>query len=1583
MRIKKKKMVKPFVLALAASQCMTAFAGSWSVTSQNQWIYTRDDGTRQPGGWFTDPADKKKYYLDDAGAIISGWKQIDGIWYFFNTVHDGTFGSALTSKWQWIDGYCYMFDADGKMYANTTTPDGFAVNKDGQWTENGNAVYVAGKGIITKTTTTATPTATVSRSSGSSGGGGGSSSGSGGGSSRTTYYSYTVKYVDTEGNVLATTDGKTTKNSFITVSAKEFDGYEYSEGEIGSQKVTENGATFLLTYKKKEEKKEENNTNENTDNTETDKEEICSYTVLYLNSNDDTELDRVTGSVKRGETVSVKNKVDGYTAVVGNVSSFTVTEDGQEIKLYFTEKKENYSYTIRYEDADGKTLASITGTAEKGSTVNIPGKEFDDYTCVSDEDSFELNEDNMEIIVSYRSDKVEDEDKATDSDAKKQEYSYTISYIDKDTGDLLMQEKNAAVKGAVVSPDMEFDGYRYADDYSFTVGSGKNDFKVYLIFEEDEEVFEDTEYTVTCVDVSNQEIKVFRGKVTVGDSPVTVTTNYTIDGYALDDNPNITVTKGETNSFRLVYKRTANNSVKVICRDIDTMKDIETKTIKGRTGDSVDLTGICPNGYEAAGNLPESITISSNEANNTIYLYYKKITEKTETKEEANFTIQFRAYGDNDTLVEEDVTGKWTVGEKFPYYFHKVVNDAQGRTWTAVGDNPQIFEMGDHAANIFTIEYVLTGQEEEKDTKRAYSIKYVAEDTGSVLGITTGIGNVGDEIPYTNTFDSYGFANTSGNYHVIEDEEDNNTVTVTLKRNKFPAPEKNEHTGKYDGYEWLALFVDDDGNQLLPNVSGFTAKGDRIYFNYPDTIEKDGVTYRAVKKAPYIEYTDQTAYQQYIIQYVAGENSETKLDEWTTKAQEKKDAFYGTTPYHFFVAYREKNSWNDIGLQLGIGSKDSEVEISALDIPGWNEPSENLGSFTLDEDGKTEIAQYEKPNGGTSLGYNKRSYTIRIVDEDGNDLFTPYTGYAAFVKTNTSIDFPVYYPSSFYDAEGNRWEADETGPVNFVLSAISTNEKTISYHKVYVNKKEQFIVTNNTEFNKVLNDFAAHTNDADEHDYYVIGKGYDTAVSEVSSTMSLYNLAGYSNEIVDTFTLDGVDYTVSHVSYYRKWHAEACTHEWKAEEELTGNCLTTASKTVKCTKCGEEVKVLVPAIGHKDKNHDGSCDACGVRLSQNIGDQITVTWDSGSLGFGKKDYTFTCIDTDYNGTGKMLYIASEGIGSDIYGTYTRADGASYNSSALHEFLDDRFADGLSNKANLNVIDGDAVSILTKEEYNKYQAEAENKYDFPSGTYLTKSTFADAVTLTDGTTVSKEAASSYEVHPVILLDSTDTDQKAENTTWHVGDLQAREINGKLYLFRCVDENYMDKTSTDKSMALFLCDTVIPSSEGLGFDEDDGTQSTRFFGDTNNYKYSVINQWLNDNNPDTDNLVRMNIGIKNEYTGSSAKGLFSSVTEKSFSRFTRSNPQVLYSGFFIPSLEEAISMKDYLWKVDHSDTDNADTIITKYCGAYWLRTPEYGTTDMIYTVNLKTGVIEPRSVKATENNDLCDIGIRPMYAMYQNS
>ena len=50
---------------------------------------------------------KEWYYMNNSGAIQTGWQQIGGKWYYFNT--------------------------SGALLTNTTTPDGYTVNANGEW----------------------------------------------------------------------------------------------------------------------------------------------------------------------------------------------------------------------------------------------------------------------------------------------------------------------------------------------------------------------------------------------------------------------------------------------------------------------------------------------------------------------------------------------------------------------------------------------------------------------------------------------------------------------------------------------------------------------------------------------------------------------------------------------------------------------------------------------------------------------------------------------------------------------------------------------------------------------------------------------------------------------------------------------------------------------------------------------------------------------------------------------------------------------------------------------------------------------------------------------------------------------------------------------------------------------------------------------------------------------------------------------------------------------------------------------------------------------------------------------------------
>lgn len=70
-------------------------------------------------------------------AFAGQWKQdATGYWWDEN-------GTYPKNEWKWIDGNgdgvseSYYFGSDGYLLTNTTTPDGYTVNADGQWVENG------------------------------------------------------------------------------------------------------------------------------------------------------------------------------------------------------------------------------------------------------------------------------------------------------------------------------------------------------------------------------------------------------------------------------------------------------------------------------------------------------------------------------------------------------------------------------------------------------------------------------------------------------------------------------------------------------------------------------------------------------------------------------------------------------------------------------------------------------------------------------------------------------------------------------------------------------------------------------------------------------------------------------------------------------------------------------------------------------------------------------------------------------------------------------------------------------------------------------------------------------------------------------------------------------------------------------------------------------------------------------------------------------------------------------------------------------------------------------------------------------
>ena len=115
------------VLAAALSMSMgisvAAYAASWEHDSKGWW-----------------------YIADDYKYPVSQWRNIDGNWYYFNSK-----GYTLTG-WQWIGGKSYFFnDGSNKsfpysaMLKSTKSPDGYDLNAEGAWVQNGVVMTKSGE----------------------------------------------------------------------------------------------------------------------------------------------------------------------------------------------------------------------------------------------------------------------------------------------------------------------------------------------------------------------------------------------------------------------------------------------------------------------------------------------------------------------------------------------------------------------------------------------------------------------------------------------------------------------------------------------------------------------------------------------------------------------------------------------------------------------------------------------------------------------------------------------------------------------------------------------------------------------------------------------------------------------------------------------------------------------------------------------------------------------------------------------------------------------------------------------------------------------------------------------------------------------------------------------------------------------------------------------------------------------------------------------------------------------------------------------------------------------------------------------
>ena len=121
-----------------------ASTGSW-IQSSGRWWYRHNNGSYTSNGW--ELINGKWYHFDRSGWMQTGWVQSGSSWYYLSGSGDMQTGwvkssgswyylnssGSMQTGWFNVSGKWYYAYSSGALAVNTTTPDGYHVNYNGEW----------------------------------------------------------------------------------------------------------------------------------------------------------------------------------------------------------------------------------------------------------------------------------------------------------------------------------------------------------------------------------------------------------------------------------------------------------------------------------------------------------------------------------------------------------------------------------------------------------------------------------------------------------------------------------------------------------------------------------------------------------------------------------------------------------------------------------------------------------------------------------------------------------------------------------------------------------------------------------------------------------------------------------------------------------------------------------------------------------------------------------------------------------------------------------------------------------------------------------------------------------------------------------------------------------------------------------------------------------------------------------------------------------------------------------------------------------------------------------------------------------
>ena len=726
------------------------------------------------------------------------------------------------------------------------------------------------------------------------------------------------------------------------------------------------------------------------------------YTVNYLEKDTGNVLHdaKQGGALTYGSTVNSSDEkinIDGYKFDSYDKETLTIGTTNNVINIYYT-KRTDLSYKVNYLEKDtnkvlhdqkvqgGMTFESVVTSADE--VIDIDGYNYDSV----DKATLKITTGENVINIYY---------------TKRNDLSYTVNYLEKDTNKVLHNPKNQTgmTFGDIITSSTEvidIDGYDYnsVDKNSISIGTSENIINIYYTKRTDLSYKVNYLEKTTNKVLHNQKVQGGMTFESVVDSSKEV---INIDGYNYDsvDKATLTITTGE-NIINIYYTKRNDLSYTVNYLEKTTNKVLHNpKTVENKTfGDIIQSADekIDIDGYNYDSVDKDTLTITTGE--NVINIYYTK-------RNDLSYKVNYLEKGTNKVLHNPKTVENKTFGDIIQSADEKI--DIDGYNYDSVDKDTLTITTGENVINIYYT----------KRNDLSYKVNYLEKTTNKVLHDQ----KVQDGMTFEAEVKSADEVIDINGYKY--DSSDKESIKITTGENVI-----NIYYTKVDGLSYTVNYLEKDTNEVInpPKIQdGMTFED--VVTSANEVIDIDGYNYDSVDKDTLTITTGENVINIYY----------TKRNDLSYKVNYLEK---GTNK----VLHNQKVQENMI-FKATVTSSDE-----VIDIDGYNYDSVDKETLTI---GTSENV--------INIYYTKRTdlcYKVNYLEKDTNKVLHDQ-------KTQDGMTFESTVKSSdeVIDIDGYNYDSVDKDTLTIttgenVINIYYTKRNDLSYKVNYLEK----------DTNKVLHD---------------------------------------------------------------------------------------------------------------------------------------------------------------------------------------------------------------------------------------------------------------------------------------------------------------------------------------------------------------------------------------------------------------------------------------------------------------------------------------------------------------------------------